>query len=119
MWMAFVTLALARAETTINCNYSYQNFPTATVQIYVDDTGAPASSAQIAQPPGSPVHKESVTPEARASDEFLHIWLSKENAGNAIEMVVYRDPKTQGNSVLINHNVPFGQEMWGNCTGLK
>lgn len=108
----------ATADTTLNCSYAYMNVPMTDIELLIYADGEPASSVQVTMGPGTPTHKESVTPEVRAADEFVHLWISKEKPENAIEMIVYTSKKSEGQSVIINHQVPLGSHVWGNCTGL-
>lgn len=103
----------ASADTRVVCNFSYMTVPMATVTMTLAENGTPNSKATINMQGAT--HQESVTPDVLTSDEFIHIWLSKENPDNAIEMIVFRHPTSQGQAELINHNVPFAQDMWGGC----
>jgi hypothetical protein len=96
------------------CDYAFMGMPTTSVEVYINADGTPASSVQVTVQGRS--HKESATPEVVAADEDVHLWISKESAENSIEMVIYKEAKAEGLSKLVNHHVPIGQEMWGNCT---
>ncbi len=104
------------AATMLDCQYNFMGAPTAGVRMSVDANGKPGISAEITM--SGRTHKETVTPAELQDGQFAHVWLSKENPNNAIEMIVYRQPQANGNSVLINHNVPINKEMWGECAGV-
>lgn len=112
--LAFVIGSSASADTQVICSYSYMGYPTAKITVSISDEGAPSPSALIDMQ--GKTHKESLTGVEKAPDELLHGWISKESPDNAIELIIYQQPKAQGQSVAINHNVPAGQEMWGTCT---
>lgn len=109
----FTAQADDSGDKFINCDYKYYGYPFAQVQIYIFPGGEVASSATITNQGKS--HKESVTVEPLAAGENLHVWISKENPQNAVEMIAYSEAKAEGDSVLINHNVPISKEVWGNC----
>jgi hypothetical protein len=102
----------------LSCSYTFQTVPFATVQIGILENGMPESSAMISSGPAAPAHKETVTPAPLANGEYLHVWLSKENPDNTVEMIIYNPPHAEGQSVLINNNVPLGKEVWGSCSGV-
>jgi hypothetical protein len=104
----------ARASTQISCNYTYQSFPFASVALSLASDGTPVSPAHVTEQ--GVTHTESVTPDIVASGEVAHVWLSKEVAANAVEMIVYAQATANGQSELINHNVPMGQDVWGTCS---
>lgn len=104
------------ANTLVHCDYVFMNVPMSSVEIMVYDDGEPASSVQVTMQ-GS-THKETATPEVRAADEFVHVWISKEKPENTIEMVVYNTKRTEGQSKIVNHQMPIAKEIWGECTGV-
>ena len=107
----------AAAEMTdIACDYKFMGVDMARVEVAVDENGRPDSSVQVTMQGRS--HKETATPEVLAADEFLHLWISKENPENTIEMVIYKARRAEGRSKLVNHNVPIGKEVWGECSGV-
>lgn len=114
----FLTLGSAFAADTydLKCDFSYAGFPTASLMFSIDGDGVPSSSVTVNQ--SGAVHKETLTGETKADGEYFHGWLSKESKDNSIELIVYTQKQDLGNGVMINHHVPFGQDMWGNCTGL-
>lgn len=61
-------------------------------------------------------HRESFQLVEALPGESLHGWISKESSENSIEMIIYEEKQSAGDSKLINHHVPFGKEIWGNCT---
>jgi hypothetical protein len=103
----------AVAGTQINCDYAFMGYPTAKIAVSVFDDGSLSPSALIEMQ--GKTHKETLTPAAVAAGELVHAWISKERPENAIELIIYQEPRAQGQSVAINHNVPAGQEMWGAC----
>ncbi len=114
--LLFALPAFASDEVLVQCDYAFMGVPTSKVQfsVYKGELG---SSVSVTMPNGA-THKETLTPEKLGADEFMHGWISKENPQNTIEIIVYQEAKSQGQSVLINHNVPIGKEMWGTCTGV-
>lgn len=60
-------------------------------------------------------HREGITPQAPAPGEWLHFWISKDTK-NEIEVIVFQESKKFGNSVMYNHSIPYGKEMWAACT---
>lgn len=116
--VTWLILPVARAETTITCNYTIMSAPFASVELGLYDDGTPFPSAQISVGPGTKPHKESVTPEPLGPNELVHAWISKENPRNAVELIIYIEKQVQGQSKMINPNLPFGKEVWGECSGL-
>lgn len=99
---------------TIQCNYSFMGYPTTNVTVTMSQDGHFDRTASIDMQ--GRIHQESLTVETAASDELLHGWISKEMPDRAVEMIIYKNRQQNGDSRLINHNVPAGQEMWGTCT---
>jgi hypothetical protein len=104
-------IALAHSLT---CNYKYDAMDLATVQLTYLADGSLQTYAQVTMQ--GQKHTESVTKVAVAANEREHLWLSKESTDNSVELIVYLQPQAQGISEMINHHVPFGQDVWGNCT---
>lgn len=110
--LVLLAVHVANAKS-ISCRYEFMNVEVSTVRYDFDANGTVAGDVTVsAQGQG---HTESFTSQAPGADEFLHGWISKENPKNAIEAIIYREPKSQGLSVLINHNVPVGQQIWAQC----
>ena len=108
MWMVLATL--------ITCNYNYSAMPAGTVQLKLMADGTPVSPAQFALS-GNSFSPQSVTPiTPLAAGEMVHVWLDHEDPTNQVEMIVYTQPQASGQSELINHNVPMGQDVWGTCS---
>lgn len=103
-------------ELTITCNYKYLGYPASSVTVVAYPDGSLSSSALVDMQ--GRTHKETLTAEALGDGEFVHAWLSKESADNSIELIIYSTAQVEGQSKLINHHVPIGQELWGNCVGL-
>lgn len=99
---------------TIQCNYSFMGYPTTNVSVIMRGDGLFDRMATIDMQ--GRLHQESLTVEQAASDELLHGWISKEFPDRAVEIFIYKTKQQSGDSRLINHNVPAGQEMWGTCT---
>ena len=110
--LAHSAAASAGPARTLDCNYTFMSVPFTEVQLGLSEAGTDEFVTVITQGRG---HRESFTPEATAADMLLHGWISKESAENQIEMIVYKEPKKQGQSVLINHKMPMGKEVWGKC----
>jgi hypothetical protein len=113
--LALVTLfwTLPASATHYSCDYSFMGFPFTHLEFEIDQDGKP-SDFVIATSNGVS-HQETLTPDVKQPDQLLRAWLSKESPDNTIELILYREAKTGGNSVLINHNVPISKEVWGNC----
>lgn len=114
--IAILTLLIthsAAASSQINCEYSFMGYPTAKITLSIFDDGTLSPSALIDMQ--GRTHKETLSPVERAADELVHAWISKESPQNAIELIIFQQPQAQGQSVIINHNVPAGKEMWGTC----
>ncbi|MBX3020606.1 MAG: hypothetical protein KF799_02925 [Bdellovibrionales bacterium] len=116
LFLALIASAFAQTNTRYTCQYAYMGMSAARVELLVYADGEPAASALISIGNSRDAHKESVTPEARGEDELVHVWISKEKPDNAVEMIVYQNRKSNGGSVIINHNIPIGKEIWGDCT---
>ncbi len=117
--MKFLVLLFIFAPATVwadmlfSCDYAYLGMPTTSIEALIYTDGSPAPTVKVSMQ--GRTHQETATREVLAADEAAHLWISKENPENTIEMVIYRADRPNGNSVLINHNVPFGKEMWGKC----
>lgn len=111
-----VVPAFAADDVHVKCDYAYMGFPTSTVEVTLFSGSKLSSSVTVTMQGSS--HKESLTEEVKADGEYLHGWISKENPQNTIELIVYKVPQADGQSKLVNHNVPIAQDMWGTCTGV-
>lgn len=114
---SFYMTILIQSILTISCSYSIYGAPYATVAFSIYEDGRLDNSAQITMT-GGVSHKETLTADPEKAGEFVHAWISKESPQNQIELVIYNTPQPQGRSKIVNHQVPIGQEMWGECTGL-
>jgi hypothetical protein len=115
----FSVLLLTRALTAqaapahlLDCHYSFMSVPFSEVQLGFTETG-PEEFVTISVQGRS--HRESYTPAETAPDMLLHGWISKESKENSLEMIVYKEARKAGQSVLINSRMPMGKEMWGQC----
>ncbi len=107
---------VTHAATHFACSYSFQNVPMATVDFDQADNGQLSPRAKITMGNAPQPHEESFTAEPiKKSDVRIHAWISKESAENQIEFILYNEKKSAGNSEIINHNVPYFQEVWGDC----
>src|SRR5262245_15064545 len=86
----------------------------AKLEFEMDAEGRLSEWISVTMPAGNP-HQETLTAEPLAAGEKVHAWISKENPQNAIEFITYSEMKAKGDTVIINHNVPFGKEVWGTC----
>lgn len=100
----------------VKCDYAYMGFPTSSLEFTIFNGSKLSSSVTVTMQGSS--HKETLTPEQTAAGEYVHGWISKENPQNTVELIVYEVPQKDGQSKLINHNVPIAQEMWGTCSGV-
>lgn len=106
--------ALPARAAVLSCAYAIYGAPFSTVEIHFDGDGRAQSPATVIV--SGKAHTESVTLEPNGPGESLHLWLSKESSQNDLEMIVYEERRPQGDSKLINHHIPIGKEMWGDCT---
>jgi hypothetical protein len=107
---------VAKAEESdaiITCDYSTYGVPFASVTLKKLKNGDIASQATVHI--HGQTHEESFTQEDVADGETLHGWISKEKPENALELIIYSEERDGFNSVLINHNAPFGKVMDGIC----
>jgi hypothetical protein len=113
----FAVAAQAEPVTKIVCDYSFMGTALAKSELNLDADGTPSSSILVSMGPGTPMAKYTLTPDARADDELVHAWISKEIPKGEIEIITWKAPKADGSQgKLINHNAPMGQEMSGPCT---
>ncbi len=99
--------------TTVTCAYKTYEFDFAQVSIYFYSDGTASSSAEVTAQ--GRTHKESFTAVDKAAGEMVHGWISKESSENSLEMIVYQERQSLGQSKLINPHIPFGKEMWAEC----
>lgn len=107
--------AQADPRWNFSCDYSFMGMPTASVALESLPGGGFGEAARVTIQ--GRAHLESFTEAERAPDELLHGWLSH-GTQNELELVVYREAKAGGQSKLVNHHIPYGKEMWGNCQAL-
>jgi hypothetical protein len=116
MLLAAPQPAAAAPNWTIHCDYAFMGAPMSSVDLETLPDGRFGPAARISIQGAT--HLESYSEEAPAPGELAHGWISKESPENRIELVIYREPTPQGRSKLVNHQVPFGQEVWGGCRGV-
>jgi hypothetical protein len=105
---------VAFADSQAVCNYSEGQAPLATITLTLDANGVPGPTAQYTMQGGG--GQEPVTLVPLGTNEKIHIWLDQADPDNAVEMIAYIQPTSDGESVLINHNMPFLQDIWGSCS---
>jgi hypothetical protein len=106
-------LSLAQESKWLKCEYAFYSMPTTTVSLELFADGSTADHVKVTMQGKS--HLEGFTLEEKSADLFLRGWISKDIPDNAIEMIVYKEKKPLGLSKLVNHKMPFGKEMWGDC----
>lgn len=99
------------APAPLFCEYQLMNIPFSQVRVVFNEDGSYPDGVEIIMQGRK--HLESFTVEEKTDGEHLHAWISKEVAENAIEMIVQE--KEGLPSVLINHKMPMGKEVWGKC----
>jgi hypothetical protein len=110
-------LAFASATGTnwnIRCDYVFYQVPFSTVELAALPDGHFVPGARISMQGAS--HFESYTEEMPSANERVHGWISKESPDNRIELVIYKDPQPEGQTKIVNHQMPIGQDVWGTCT---
>jgi hypothetical protein len=112
LFLAHALTAQAEPAHVLDCHYSFMSVPFSEVQLGFSEAGPEEFVTILVQ---GRSHRESYTPAEAAPDMLLHGWISKESKENSIEMIVYKEAKKSGQSVLINSRMPMGKEMWGKC----
>lgn len=102
----------ATQQEEYTCSYQIYGAPFAEVTLTVID-GVPQDRAKIVFQGRQ--NEESVTPVDVAPGEKFHVWLSKENPDNSLELFIFSAPQVKGDSKLVNHHMPVLNEMWGPC----
>lgn len=97
----------------MHCDYQYFKMPAAAIDVGFWSDNSPQTSLQLAFGMGAQPQKKTITAVALAGGEAAHIIISKEVPNGSLELIVYSQPGTKGNTRLINHQ--FTQEFWGNC----
>lgn len=100
-------------QTTISCDYQIVGVPFSQVSLGFLENGQPEDFVTVTVQGRS--HRESYTPVHPSAGEKLHGWISQESSENSIEMIVFEEKQSNGDSKLVNHRVPFGKEIWGSC----
>lgn len=108
----------AIAESRVACQYAFYGAPFTKIEVVIYDDGEPAPSVLITPTGATSPQKATATPEVRAENEYIHLWIAKEDPNNMLEMIVYKEKLAGGQSKLINPNAPFVKEMWGDCSGM-
>jgi hypothetical protein len=106
------TSAHADGSRALVCSYSYSVMQLAEVAFSVHPDGTIDNRAKITM--SGQAHYEVLTQVPAQPGEWIHAWLSKNDPKNSIELVV-TSGAAPNPSKIINHNVPFGQEMDGSC----
>lgn len=96
-----------------HCSYSMYGAPFADVHFRVRNGKTDDFAKIVFQGRES---LETITQEFCASDEVLHVWLSKESPDNNLELIIYGTDSEKGNSKLINPRIPVLKELWGRCS---
>lgn len=111
--LAAATNAQAEPNWSTHCDYFFGGYPLTGIDFSWSTEGQPGPAVRSTIQGKS--HLESLTVEAAAPGERLHGWISKESPDNSVEVILYRAPQPAGDSKMVNHHVPFGQEVWGKC----
>lgn len=106
-------------DKNLVCNYLFYDVPLAKVEFSIDSEGTPSAGAMVTIGTAGQARKEPLTPQTPAPDEFLHLWIAKNEPGNTLEMIIYKEKKELGRSILINPGTTIGRELWGDCEGLQ
>ncbi|MCO5142423.1 MAG: hypothetical protein M9962_04965 [Oligoflexia bacterium] len=112
----FSTLLIFNAmanQINISCEYKIAGVPFSQVSLGFLENGQSEDFVTVSVQGKS--HRESYTPAALESGERIHGWISKESSENSIEIVIYQERQKFGVSKLVNHRVPIGKEIWGEC----
>lgn len=102
------------ADQMVNCGYKMFGAEVWRVQVLVYSNGEPASSVQVIQP-GSSVKQPNI-PLERSEDQLVHLLIGKGNPEELVKMIVYKEIKREGQSLLINPKAPIMGELWGECS---
>ena len=102
------------ANAQIRCEYKYYGVLFSTVIVKTRADGSFVETIEVIDQAGNS-HSEPLTVIAPNQNEKFHFWISKDFPDRAIEMIVLKDDTNDGNSKLINHNMPIGKEIWGIC----
>lgn len=105
--------AFVQDARLLHCDYTYLFTPAAQVDIGFWSNNEPLSSALLTMGRGGTSEKKTVTPMPLANGEMAHVMISKEVQNGSLEMIVYSERQSQGDSRLINP--VFKQEFWGTC----
>ncbi len=104
----------ANPNTHYSCSYSYYGAPMAALEFDQYDAFHLSPRAKISMS-GAPPHEESLTLVAATEPQKIHAWISKESAENKIELIVYKNATASGDSEIINNQMPYLKEVWGQC----
>jgi len=103
----------ADPTSLLRCDYRFQGFAVAQLELPLFADGSPADFVRVILQ-GKP-HLESFTVDTPGEGQAVRGWVSKGHPDNEIEMVVYQQAQRSGNSKIVNHRVPMGKEVWGEC----
>lgn len=108
-----LSAAAADDVRMLHCDYKYLFSPAAEIDAGFWSNGEMQTSVVLTMGMGGSSEKKTATPVALASGEFAHAIISKEVPNGSLELIVYSERQSQGDSRLINHI--FNQEFWGTC----
>lgn len=110
--LIWTQLAIA-AVTKADCSFTYMGYPMAQVQLGFSEAFVPNDFVTVVQQGRS--HLESFTATELAEGELARGWISQEVPDNTVELIIYREPQKHGQAKMVNHQVPFGKEVWATC----
>jgi hypothetical protein len=96
------------------CDHTIFGAPFVTVVLEVLPDGSLGQTAKVSMLSQGKPHPESVTQEPNGPGELYHLWISKDNPENSIEMMVYQGEEGV-RSKLINPRFGIGREAPGVC----
>lgn len=99
--------------TQYTCDYAFMGAPMYKLEFSTDSENKLSDFVTVTLYGNA--HQETLTAEPLGAGEKIHAWISKENPQNSIELFVYTEAKAEGDTLMINPNIPFGKEMWGAC----
>jgi hypothetical protein len=113
--LASLFLFSARAGAAgLACDHTLFGAPFVTVVLEILPDGSLGQTAKVSMMSQGKPHPESVTQEPIRPGELYHLWISKDNPENSIEMMVYPEGE-RIRSKLINPRFGVGREAPGIC----
>lgn len=100
-------------ESEVECQYKFMGADTFKVRLFYEEGSKIHPTAEVSMY-GSGAHAETVQQVSRSAGELEHVMIAKDT-DNEIEMIIYEQARAQGQSKLINNQMPMGREMWGSC----